>query len=498
MAKPEDLKVGDFVSWNSSGGRAKGKITRKIVNGAVPDIDAKVEGTKEDPAYQIRVYRDNEPTDTLVGHKAGALTKIDPIESEKSLDELDPEEIELKAEDDKKLNEVYSSYHSTVNMSASELETWSKNECSKKASVSRAPIKRNLELLRTKKESWTSKHIRWANRTISFVSRMKGNDSGEPAADGCPSKKTISLKNWAYDPGKGSNKSMDAIEAALKEQSDAIESLRTIIEDVLASEVTKAVEGIETKELEDDDYPGIKTAIGEPDEEQLAQIIKLTGVTSTADQWLVAGVHASNNLLDRSGRRWSNKVLALMGMDFTGRSLIVNHSWEDAEASRGMILSTALLKDDKTIVPEEMLSGAGAEEFNKEIIEKEGLVWLYMCVAIPRTSPAAKMVETRMVNDVSTGSMLHSAYLRCPNCERDSDGQEVRMDTYTEDKNGNKIFDCPHLAGSPFLRAVLGDEYDNYLFSDYVILDSNSVSSIELSLCQAGCLPAASIIRPSN
>lgn len=488
----KDFSVGDFVSWNSSGGRARGKITKKVTNGKVPDIDADITGTKDDPAYQIRVYRDGEPTDTLVGHKGGSLTKIEPIESDKSLDELDPEEIALREEDNKERDEVYSKYHSTVNMSASELEDWSENECSKKASVSRAPIKRNLELLRTKKEDWISKHIRWANRTISFVNRMKGNDAGEPAEDGCPSKKTISLKNWAFDPGKGSNKSMnnlDAIAQQVAKQGEAIESLRGAIEQSLKFQVTEALEDSD----EDDDI--IKTRIGPPDESQLVTIIKLTGVESTADQWTMVGVHASNNLLDRSGRRWGLRSLTLMGLDFIGRPLILNHSWEDAEASRGLIVSCALVKEDASVVPKEMLSGAGADEFNKEIIEKEGLHWLYMCVAIPNDSSAATAVKNRLMNDVSTGSILHSAYLRCPNCERESGGKEVRMDTYTIDKNGKKVFDCSHLAGSPFLRAVLGEEYDEYNFSDYVILDSQDVSSIELSLCQAGCLPKASILR---
>jgi hypothetical protein len=286
------------------------------------------------------------------------------------------------------------------------------------------------------------------------------------------------------------NTSDDAIVLEqLKAQGEAIESLRSAIEESLKFQVSAIAEDRAT----DDDI--IKTRIGPPDDAQLAAIVKLTGVESTADQWTMVGVHASNSLLDRSGRRWGLRALTLMGMDFVGRPLILNHSWEDAESSRGLIVSCARVREEASVVPKEMLSGAGAEEFNKEIIEKEGLHWLYMCVAIPNDSSAASAVKNRLMNDVSTGSMLHSAYLRCPNCERTSEGREVRMDTYTVDKNGKKVFDCEHLAGSPFLRAILGEEYDDYNFSDYVILESESVSSIELSLCQAGCLPKASIIR---
>lgn len=104
------------------------------------------------------------------------------------------------------LDEVYTKYHNIVNMSASELEAWSNNECSKKASLDRSPIQRNLTLLRKSKSDWTANDISNANRTISFVSRMKGAEQGQPvktdSGKTCPSKRDISLKNWAYDPNK--------------------------------------------------------------------------------------------------------------------------------------------------------------------------------------------------------------------------------------------------------------------------------------------------------
>ena len=81
-AEPGSLSVGDFVSWNSSGGRARGKITRVTSSSTlnIPESSVTVEGTKEDPAALIRVYRDGEPTETIVGHKFSTLTKIDPIQ----------------------------------------------------------------------------------------------------------------------------------------------------------------------------------------------------------------------------------------------------------------------------------------------------------------------------------------------------------------------------------------------------------------------------------
>jgi hypothetical protein len=70
--------VGSMVSWNSSGGRAQGKITRIIRDGSysVPGTSVTVTGTTEDPAAVIRLYRDGKPTDTLVAHKVKTLTEL--------------------------------------------------------------------------------------------------------------------------------------------------------------------------------------------------------------------------------------------------------------------------------------------------------------------------------------------------------------------------------------------------------------------------------------
>ena len=85
-AKPGSVKRGDSVSWNSSGGTARGKVTRIITSGEadIPGSSFKITGTKEDPGALIRVYRPSDsgkyrPTDTIVGHKVKTLTKIDPL-----------------------------------------------------------------------------------------------------------------------------------------------------------------------------------------------------------------------------------------------------------------------------------------------------------------------------------------------------------------------------------------------------------------------------------
>ena len=69
------IGVGSMVSWNSSGGRASGKITRIIRNGTynVPGTDVSVNGTPDNPAAVIRLYRDGKPTDTVVAHRMNTL-----------------------------------------------------------------------------------------------------------------------------------------------------------------------------------------------------------------------------------------------------------------------------------------------------------------------------------------------------------------------------------------------------------------------------------------
>ena len=63
-AEPDALKTGDFVSWNASGNRARGKITKIVRDGKidVPSSSFVINGTPEDPAALIQIYRDGEST----------------------------------------------------------------------------------------------------------------------------------------------------------------------------------------------------------------------------------------------------------------------------------------------------------------------------------------------------------------------------------------------------------------------------------------------------
>ncbi len=77
-AEADALKVGDMVSWDSSGGRAKGKITKIVRSGklSVPKTSFTLNATEDNPACLIKVYRGDEPTDTIVGHRFKTLRKL--------------------------------------------------------------------------------------------------------------------------------------------------------------------------------------------------------------------------------------------------------------------------------------------------------------------------------------------------------------------------------------------------------------------------------------
>lgn len=108
---------------------------------------------------------------------------------------------------DEELDDVYSEWSDTVNMTASQLESWAEHACSDIASNDPTAVReRNMRLLEKDKSEWTEKDISDAKRTISFISRMRGQRPDSPASGGkgtCPSEWAVSLLNWAYNPFDG-------------------------------------------------------------------------------------------------------------------------------------------------------------------------------------------------------------------------------------------------------------------------------------------------------
>ena len=85
-AEPNELAVGDFVRWNSSGGNAYGRIIQVETDGELEaDSGFIVTGTPDDPAALIRIYRYDSESDAYVErkpvlnvvHKFSTLEKFD-------------------------------------------------------------------------------------------------------------------------------------------------------------------------------------------------------------------------------------------------------------------------------------------------------------------------------------------------------------------------------------------------------------------------------------
>lgn len=81
-ATPEELKKGDFVAWNSSGGTSKGRIETVATSGSVQAVPKgpSMDGTPEQPAYLVNVWQEEADgwmaTDVKVVKRSSSLTEI--------------------------------------------------------------------------------------------------------------------------------------------------------------------------------------------------------------------------------------------------------------------------------------------------------------------------------------------------------------------------------------------------------------------------------------
>lgn len=98
--------------------------------------------------------------------------------------------------------DIKQEYFKLTNMSYSELKTWSKTNLSKKASLSREPIKRNLRLLFRKNKKWSNYDCVDALKTINYIKRASKIRRSKKILGDDYTKNEIALKNWGYDVKK--------------------------------------------------------------------------------------------------------------------------------------------------------------------------------------------------------------------------------------------------------------------------------------------------------
>lgn len=82
---------GSFVSWNTSNGRAKGKVEKVVTKGQAKSSEGYVlETTPDQPAFSIRIYKEQGngwiPTDVTVVHRPDILTVITALPAPRSED----------------------------------------------------------------------------------------------------------------------------------------------------------------------------------------------------------------------------------------------------------------------------------------------------------------------------------------------------------------------------------------------------------------------------
>ena len=71
--KAESVRVGQMVSWNSSGGRASGKVKRVIRSGSynVPGTDVTINASEDNPAVVIELE-----SGQIVAHRMSTLRAL--------------------------------------------------------------------------------------------------------------------------------------------------------------------------------------------------------------------------------------------------------------------------------------------------------------------------------------------------------------------------------------------------------------------------------------
>lgn len=223
-----------------------------------------------------------------------------------------------------------------------------------------------------------------------------------------------------------------------------------------------------------------------PNASQLSSINSSIGWESEANNWLIVNFRASDNLVNRSYRKWHLNTLKLMDAKCVGNPLLVDHEWFESTSGCGFIINSELRKSSNP--PE--FQKLGYEEINQRIINKEGYVELILTAAIP-TIPANSgwidAIKNRVINSCSTGGEISGVRLICPHCS-ETHNREV---TFNEtNKLGEYI--CPHLAPNAYTMQM--ENAEQYSVADYMELDGN-YENLELSLCHIGNLPNAKIIR---
>jgi hypothetical protein len=121
--------------------------------------------------------------------------------------------------DDEEKDSIYKEWSKLVNMGAKELQNFIDSQGGKEAGLSRKEAGKAgtgggkitsgrdsaraiVRMLGKKKDDWQAADWKWANKQISFISRMKGAKGPLRDDKGEPTRKLLALKIWGHNPEK--------------------------------------------------------------------------------------------------------------------------------------------------------------------------------------------------------------------------------------------------------------------------------------------------------
>jgi hypothetical protein len=115
---------------------------------------------------------------------------------------------------DSEKKEIYNKWSKLVNMSYSELRKFYYSEEGKKAGLTSSEAKKQgiksgresarwiMRMLQRNWKDWSVQMFDWANRQISFISRMKGGKGSLYDDNGNKTRKHLALLIWGHNPDK--------------------------------------------------------------------------------------------------------------------------------------------------------------------------------------------------------------------------------------------------------------------------------------------------------
>ena len=235
---------------------------------------------------------------------------------------------------------------------------------------------------------------------------------------------------------------------------------------------------------------------GTPTDADLKIIESFTKKGQAAEDWVVYSLNAFDNTVDLDWKIHTPGLLKQYADRAAGCNYILNHDWDDINASVAFIVESKLFHCDK--VPASVLGKGIATKTTKAIAKDEGYYWVLCKVAVRAGHPVEEALGDRRIQNCSVGGKLYDSDMSCPECTRKY-GQYVGFHDLMDDGDGKMVKACNHTALTPLhlylWSFVEGEEgYEDPNWSSGVIVNGY-LKPIELTGCVQGMLSGAGVIR---